>query len=80
MTQPAIVIVPNIVDINEARYSGLLIAKLSSSSGLSPLLALNKPLTSYSRLTNPGSISESPLILMTASLPVSYTHLRAHET
>ena len=69
MTQPAILIVENIVETKEAKYSGLLIAKLSSSIGFKPLLARKRPLSSYSKFTSPGSLSEMPLILITALDP-----------
>ena len=69
ITQPAILIVANIVETNDDKYSGLFIAKLSSSIGFNPLFALNSPFNSYSKLIRPGSLSDIPFILNTALFP-----------
>ena len=66
---PKIKIILKIAETNDARYSGLFIAKLSSSIGLMPLFALKSPFNSYSKFTKPGSSSPFPLTLNVAFEP-----------
>ena len=62
--QPATVNTSKTPPIILDKYSGLFIAKFSSSKGFIPLWALSKPVSSYSSSTNPGSISAFPLTII----------------
>ena len=68
ITQPAIEITSNIEPIAFWINSVLFNAKLSSSVGFSPLLALNKPVISFSKETKPMS-SSFPLAAIVGSIP-----------